>query len=267
MKKKGKLALGILQFGLVVGFAGAVYATTQNSLQPVTVYKLTQDVPLNSKIGLSDFKKTTIPKDAFDEEMVTDPTELVDLHASTNLFADQYAVEDMFVEVDKVDPFEINDLTGLRKISVPASYVDSMGGNLKYGDKVDLVFIGEGENKDGSAYNYARTFIQGALVYSVTTDDGYRFLDHSERAEGQVVAAKDEEVASNEEAVIEPGDLAQVTLAVTPAQAEEISARLSSGKIQLVGRFDESKDAESAGFVIGEYEAQFTGQGLPETNK
>ena len=269
MKKKGKIALLILQLGLVALFSFAFLWVTKNSLQPVTVYRLAQDIPLNSKIGLSDFKKTTIPADAYTEDMITDPAEYIDLHASTTLFSNQYAIEDMFVEGDKVDPFEINDLTGLRKVSIPATYVDTMGGNVKYGDKVDLVYVGSGENKGedkAGEFTYAKTFIQGALVYSVTTDDGYRFIDHSDRAEGQLSTQEQADIEAGMESV-EPGDIAQVTLAVTPAQAEEIATRLQTGKIQIVGRFEESKDADSAGFVIGEYESLYTGQGLAETNK
>lgn len=265
MKKKTKIALTILQFALVIGFAFAFLWHTNNSLDPVTVYRIAQDIPLNSKIGLSDFKRTTIPSDAYSDDMITDPTEYVDLHASTNLFANQFAIDAMFVESDNVDPFEINDLTNLRKVSIPATYVDALGGNVAYGDRVDLVYVGNGETKEGTEYTYSKTFLQGALVHAVTTEDGYRFIDHSDRAEGQPTVRS--ENASDEVDTIEPGNLAQITLAVTPAQAEEIATRLNTGTIQIIGRFNESKDSESAGYVIGEYEATYSGQGLAESNK
>lgn len=262
MKKSGKIALTVLQFGAVIAFAGGFYISTQRTMQPVTVYQLTQDIPMNSKIGASDFKRVEIPRDAVTDNMLTDIEEVVDKHASTRLFAKQYATESMFVTQDEVDPFEIADLSKMRKITIPASYVDAVGGNLKYGDSVDLVFTNEGETKDGDVYTYSQTFMQDVLVYSVTTDDGFRYVDRTDRSKGAVTSTSESEEASPEDT----GDLAQITLAVTPSQAEEIATRMEKGIIKVVGRFNESTNVDPAGFIIGEYEKVFSGNQLGETN-
>lgn len=262
MKKSGKIALTVLQFGAVIAFAGGFYISTQRTMQPVTVYQLTQDIPMNSKIGASDFKRVEIPRDAVTDSMLTDLDEVVDKHASTRLFANQYATENMFVTQDEVDPFEIADLSKMRKITIPASYVDAIGGNLKYGDSVDLVFTDEGETKDGDVYTYSQTFMQDVLVHSVTTDDGFRYVDRTDRSKGAVASTSENEEVSPEDT----GDLAQITLAVTPAQAEEIATRMESGIIKVVGRFNESTNVDPAGFIIGEYEKVFSGNQLGETN-
>jgi len=263
MKKSSKIALTVIQFALVILFAGGFYYVTQNAMQPVGVYKLSQDIPMNSKIGPTDFKRVEVPKDAVTPDMVTNIDELVDLHASTRLFADQYATKDMFVEQEELDPFEVVDLSKMRKLTIPASYVDAIGGNIKYGDSIDLVYVDEGETSEGEVYTYSRIFMQDVLVYSVTTDDGFKYHDRTDRTKGAVSSS-----AEGEETTIEDtGDLAQITLAVTPDQAEEIATRMKKGTIKVVGRFNESTNQEPAGFIIGEYEKVFTGNQLAETNE
>lgn len=263
MKKSGKIALTVLQFGVVAAMAGGFWWNTQSAMQPTVVYKLAQDVPLNSKIGPTDFVKVEIPKDAVTKSMIQNPEEYIDLHASSKLFADQYATKDMFVTQDDVDPFEIEDLSKLRKATLPATYVDAVGGHVKYGDRVDLVYVDEGEAGEGGTFTYSNIFMQDVLVYSVTTEDGFRYEDRTERVKGSAVASsEDEEVASED-----TGNLSQITLAVTPAQAEELAARVETGTVKIVGRFKESKNQDPAGFIIGDYEKVFTGNQLGETNE
>lgn len=262
MKKSGKIALSVLQFGVVIAFAGGFYVTTQNAMQPVGVYQLTQDIPMNSKIGPTDFKRIEIPRDAVTNNMITDVEEVIDLHASTRLFSEQYATEDMFVPQDEVDPFEVTDLSKMRKITIPATYVDAVGGNLKYGDTIDLVYVDEGETSEGEAYMYSKIFMQDVLIYSVTTDDGFRYQDRTDRSKGAVQSNDEGDTVVAEDT----GDLAQITLAVSPGQAEEIATRMEKGAIKVVGRFKESTNQDPAGFIIGEYEKVFTGSQLAETN-
>ena len=52
----------------------------------------------------------------------------------------------------------------------------------------------------------------------------------------------------------------------TPSK-EEIISRLNSGVIQIAGRFDESTDQDTTGYVIGEFTKVLTGPGLAETNE
>lgn len=264
MKKGKRYALIVLQFLVVVGFVGWSWFTREQALEPVTVYRLTQEIPMNSRVGLSDFQAVEVPGQAYTGDMITNPEEVADLHASTRLLAGQYAVKEMFVEAEDIDPFETVDLSKMRQITIPANYVDALGGNIARGDRIDLVYVGTGSVDGGDDYTYSRTFAQNVLVYAVTTDSGYRFQNHSDRLEGQTVAITDGD-ATLEEGV-NHGDIAHVTLAVSPLLSEEIATRLDTGSIQIVGRFSESEDVDSAGFVIGEYETKFSGQGNPESN-
>lgn len=265
MKKGKRIAMIILWLVAACGFAVWSWVAREQALEPVTVYRLTQEIPLNSKIGVSDFQAVEVPGQAVTDDMVTDINDVVDLHASTRLLPGQYAIESMFVKSEDVDPFETIDLSGMRQVTIPADYTDALGGDVSRGDKVDLIYIGDGQTKDGEDYTYSRTFAQNVLVYSVTTDSGYRYQAHTDRLEGQPVAQTEEDIQL--EAEVSVGDVGQITLAVDTQQAEEIATRLETGRIQIVGRFDESKDTDTAGFVIGDFERQFSGQGNPETNK
>ncbi|WP_242299219.1 RcpC/CpaB family pilus assembly protein, partial [Bacillus cereus group sp. BfR-BA-01382] len=154
------------------------------------------------------------------------------------------------------------------KISLPITYIDGLGGNVKRGDKVDLVFVGEGEKAgegSGKGFKYSKAFLQDILVYNVTTDDGFRYTDRSEGVKGD--EAGDMQDGKDIQSGGEGGKLSTVTLAVTLDQAEQISARLKSGNIRIVGRFDDSQNYDTAGFIVGEYDKVFSGEGLAESNK
>lgn len=264
MKKGKRIALTILWLVVVIGFTAWSWIAREQALEPVTVYRITQEIPLNSRVGMSDFQAVEVPGQAVSSDMIRNPEEVVDLHASTRLLPGQYAIDGMFVEADEVDPFETADLTQMRQITIPASYVDALGGNIARGDVIDLVYVGTGRTDDGGEYTYSRTFAQNVLVYAVTTDSGYRFQNHSDRLEGQPVSQDERDIALEDG--VSFGDIGQVTLAVSPSLAEEIAARTETGAIQLVGRFSESEDADTAGYIVGEFERQFTGQGNPETS-
>lgn len=253
---------------LTIGFGVFSWHMREQALDPVTVYKIAQEIPLNSKIGITDFQAIEIPGDAVTGDMVTDPNEIVksELNASTRLLPGQYAVKGMFVKADDVDPFAVADLTNMRKVTVPVGYINGIGGNIRKGDKVDLVYIGDGSSVDDEDdYTYSRTFAQSVLVYAVTTNNGYRFEDHSDRLEGSQMTFEEDEMEYEDG--ISAGDIAQVTLAVEPALAEEISTRLSTGEIKLIGRFDETEDSDTTGYVIGKFQRKFSGQGNPETSE
>lgn len=267
MKKNKRIAMVILWLGLTIGFTIFSWKAREQALEPVTVYRIAQEIPLNSKIGATDFQAVEVPGDAVTDNMVKDPEAIVNegLHASTRLLTGQYAVNEMFVPVEDVDPFEVVDLTEMRQVTVPVDYVDALGGNIKKGDRIDLVYVGEeGGNAGSDGYTYSRTFAQNVLIYAVTTDSGYRFQDHSDRLEGTPMATSEQDMALEEG--VDVGDIAQVTLAVSPQLAEEITTRLTTGEVKLLGRFNQSEDSDTTGYVIGEFERRFSGQANPETN-
>lgn len=264
MKSK-KIAMLIAQIGLVIAFTGGFYIFTQKQVEPTTVVTFSRDVPVNTKITDDDLEEKKIPAQAVTGDFVLDKTKVIGKYVNTKAFQGEYAVNKNFIDKTQVDPFESIDLTKLRKISMPISYVDGLGGNVKKGDNVDLVFVDTGKKKAENGekeFTYAKTFLQDILVYNVTTDDGYKYSDKSEGGKNAgSTDGKDLATAG------EGGKMATITLAVSPEQAEQITARMKAGSIRLVGRFADSQNVDTSGYVIGEYDKIFSGEGLAETNK
>lgn len=267
MKTK-QVAITIAQMGAVILFAGGFYYFTQKQMEPTTVWQFNRDIPANTQVTEGDLVKTTIPAQAVTKGFALEAKDIVGKYNNTKLVAGEYALKKKLVDKKNIDPFESMDLTKYRKVSLPINYIDGLGGNVKRGDKVDLVFVGEGEKAGAGStkgFKYSKAFLQDILVYNVTTDDGFRYTDRSEGVKGD--EAGDMQDGKDIQTGGEGGKLSTVTLAVTLDQAEQISARLKSGSIRVVGRFDDSQNYDTAGFIVGEYDKVFSGEGLAESNK
>lgn len=257
MKTK-KLATTLVQVGLLIVFAGGFVVLQKTQVAPKEVYTFSRDIPVNTVVQEGDIKKIYIPNDGVQSNFVTNKDEIIGKAVTTKVFAGQYIVNQQLINPDEADPFEKIDLSNLRKITVPVEASTAVGGNIKRGDRVDVQFIGEAEPKsedNTDKVTYTRTFLQDILVYNVIDDGGKKYIDQTEGTT-QVVDENGE--------VVEGGELAVVTLAVTPEQADEIATRMSAGKINLIGRFDESTQGASNGFTIGDYSKTPVSNSTPE---
>lgn len=256
--KKLKLTSVLIQGGLLVAFAGGFYFFTQTQVKPTQVYTYTRDIQANTVIQKQDLAKKYIPSDAVTPDMVTNESEAVGKAVETKVYPGEYAIKPKLIESKKTDLLTQMDLSNYRKISIEVEMKDAVGGNLKKGDTVDLAFVGQGQTKSGdSEFTYAKTFLQDILVYNVVDDTGKKYIDQTENT--ALTNNNGEEVAS--------GTLSIVTLAVTGEQAEQIQARLEKGKIKILGRFEESIDNTTSGYVLGEYSPVVSQTGNPESKK
>lgn len=260
MKKKRVLILAAkIIITLIAAFT--IFNANQKQLQPVTVYtfnKTMEDksIPLKGK----DIKATTIPKSALTPEHIQDKDEIIGKHIDRKVTKGHYVYKDLLVEEEKVDIFDTMDLSKHRKISLPISYEEGFAGNMRRGERIDLAYIGAGETEEGGEFRYSKVFLQNIPIWSLSTEGGLAFKDKSMRT-------TDEEVFDNETLDDDNGELAIITLAVTLDQYEEIKAREEAGKISFVGRFDESENYETMGYVLGDYEKVFSGKGNAETGR
>lgn len=261
MVKNKKFIMLILQLGLMGTFVLGAYHFTQRELTPTDVYVFAKKMNKNAELELSDFKKVQVPSKAVTKEFLTskdlEKIREGNMVVTTNVEVGQYAYKNQIGESNKVDPFEKIDLSKYRKISIPVSYETAMGGDIKRGDRVDLAYIGEAPvtNKEIQGEGkYSNVFMQNVLVYSATTKDGFEFVGHSQIKKSQISTGTDDETNSADEAVnsvdYEEG-IAIVTIAVPIDKAEEILARSKMGEIRIVGRFEESKDTNAPGYLIG----------------
>ena len=258
MVKNKKFIMLILQLGLMGMFIVGTYHFTQKELTPTDVYVFTKKINKNAELEASDFRKVQVPSKAIGKGFLTekDFKEIQEgnMVATTNVEAGQYAYKSQIGSSNKVDPFEKLDLSKYRKISIPVSYETAVSGEVKRGDRVDLAYISEIEDKGVATPRvgtYSTIFMQNVLVYSVTTKDGFEFVGHAQVKKSQLTStdeASSEEVSNSADY---EESIAIVTLAVPITDIEEITARVSTGEIQIVGRFDESVDSDAPGYYIG----------------
>lgn len=259
MVKNKKFIMLILQLGLMGMFVVGTYHFTQKELTPTDVYVFTKKMNKNAELEASDFRRVQIPNKAVGRDFLTEKEfeeiKNGNMVITTNVEAGQYAYKSQIGPSNKVDPFEKLDLSKYRKISIPVSYETAVSGEIKRGDKIDLAYIskiedsGTGISEEGT---YSTIFMQGVLVHSVTTKDGFEFVGHAQVKKSQLTGTSEDstsEDASNSADYEE--SIAMVTLAVPITDVEEITARLSTGEIQIVGRYDESIDSDAPGYYIG----------------
>ena len=288
MKKK-RLIMLFLQLALVVGFSASFYTYVQKEVEPTKVLVYGKDLAIgeHAKVSLKEIPAKAVQKNMytyaeaykeFPKELDKDGKAIAPKQEDVLKFVeekfmgklvaqDEFVYEGQLVEKGAIDPFETMDLTKYRKVSLPISYVEGFGGDVKRGDKVDLIFTGQGKkSEEGSTteenFQYSKTFLQDVLVYNVTTDTGYRFDDHSQKLEGEIEEGGEEIATSGS-----TEELSVITLAVTLDQAEEISARKSIGTISFASRFEDNDSYETLGFVIGDYEKIFSAPANAETGR
>lgn len=261
MKKKKYLSLAILGV-CTLAFGGSLVMYISKTMQPTTVYMYTTDVrEINSPANINQFMQVQIPVSAVTEDFLTSLEGIENLAFTTRVSKGQYAYKSQLATAENLDVFDSMDLSKMRRVSLPINYVEGLAGNIKRGDKIDLIFSGTGSkidenggNSNGS-YAYGKTVLQDIYVESVNTGDGYKFIDKSK-------------VTSNHAGADQAsGDIGVITLAVSLEQAEEIKARQKVGTLSVVGRFDGSISYETLGYVVGDYSKVFSGAANAETGK
>lgn len=263
MKKKRLLVL-ILQALLVISFSVAFYLYIQKEVEPQKVYIFAKDKEVNTIITKSDIKEITVPASAITKDFSQNPADIVGKYIQVPVLADTYVYKKQLVTKENVNPFDSIDLTEYRKISLPGSVFGTNGGDLKAGDKIDLMFNGTGtymmEDGNESTFSYTKTFLQNVYVYNVYDELGKEYKANAESS-----YEKGEEISTD--SASSGGEPSIVVLAVPLKFAEEIKARSSAGSITMIGRFPTSENIENAeGYVIGEFGKIITHNANAETS-
>lgn len=263
MKKK-KLLILVIQTVLIVMSVFLLLAYTNNQIKATDVYVYNGDISdVTVPVTAEDVKKVSIPAKAITKDFALKVDDIVGKHVDSKVKAGQYVYKSQLIDYENVDVFEVIDLSKYRKISLPITLVDGFSGNMRRGDKVDLVYTGEGtktneETKKEEVFKYSKVFLQDIIVYSVNTSDGYKYVDVSSMSQSENLSG--DKISSDKKQKIET-----ITLVVTLEQAEEIEARNNAGAIRFLGRFDDSKSYDTLGYVLGDYQKVFSGKGFAET--
>lgn len=260
MKKKKLLSLGILTLATLV-FGGSLVFYVSESMSLVPVYMYNQNIKqINTMASPEHFTIVEIPKIAVTSDFITSIEGIEDLAYNTRVYQGNYAYSSQLSKVEHLDPFDSMDLSKMRRVSLPVDYATALAGNIKRGDRIDLIFSDSGQYADpetgiSSNFTYAKSTFQNILVESVSTSNGYIFVDHSTTTADK---ASQEQMS---------GDIGIITLALTLEEAEELKARQGKGTLSVIGRFDGSKDYETLGYVIGDYSKIFSGSANAETGR
>lgn len=255
MKKSKKIIKILAQCTCVVAFAGCFYAYTQSEIKPTDVYEFSRDVPANTILTDGDLVRKSIPKDGVTNQMVTNKNDIVGKAISNKAYSGQYVIKNQLVDAKEIDVFSKMDLSNYRKIALSITGENAIGGNIQKGDTVDLAFVGTGTSNKGD-FTYSKIFMKKVLVYNVLDDSGNKYIDTTD---GNKTTEKDKDGNT-----VQNGNVAIVTLAVTPQQAEEIETRLAKGKVKMIGRFSDSNNGSSQGYTIGDYSKVITSKESPE---
>lgn len=236
------------------------------SLQPVTVYGYAADLEEGTKITKRDLLTIPVSQMTLNANMITEDrvNDVVGKYAKISVVKDSIAYSTQLSETSGVDKFASLDLSNSRVISLPASYMTAAQGDFERGDTVELIYTAQASAENDSdetfAFTYSKIFMQGLTVYEVNTGNGYKFIPHVHMKDSDLVTLADGTQTSTNY-----GELASVSLIVTPEQAEQIYTRKATGTIEIVKRFDESETHETLGFVIGNYGKIFAGNASTET--
>lgn len=271
MKNKKLLLTLVFQILIVGALASLIYGYVQSQIKPTVVYQYKSLTKMNTVIDETTFKENfetkIISARDFTPNMVTKPDEIMGMAINYTAYPNQTVYKEFFIPAQNMDIFKTMDTSSYRKVAVAVDYSTSFGGNLKPGEKVDLLYVGKGSKQDTdgreSTFVYSKVFMSDIYVYKVLTGNGYRYNDHSHLAEGE--APNQQDVVYLDGSNLYSGDVGLVVLLLTPEQSEEFAVRANSGKIQILGRFEDSETPQTVGFVAGEYEKLFLGYGNAET--
>lgn len=258
MKKKQIIIL-LMQIVLVAITMFLMLNYVNNRVKPVEVYVYTSDFEdSENAITSADVQLVSVPADAVSEGFALDIEDIVGKYVDGKVYRGQYVYEQQLVTKENRDVFDGMDLSRLRKISLPITYQEAFAGEIKRGDTIDLLYVGkgtspaEGNGSYGQEFTYSKVFMSDVLVYSVSSENGFKYVPHG-----------DATVSTEPQEIVELGI---VTLAVTLDQAEQIQARLSTGDVKFIGRFPESENYNTLGYVLGEYGKVFSGKVYAETD-
>lgn len=234
MKKK-RIIVMVIQLVVIIAFAISLITYTNNKIDDVIVFKYTNNVNANMLITENDVRSARIPRGAVTTNMNFDSKDdIVGMYTTTNVYKGTIVYSSHLINEDTTDPFASINLSNYRKYSIPVSFERTFGGNVAEGDTIDLIFIGDIDIGHSSVGNtrYSKTFLEDVLIKSVSTRDGFKFIDRSGFTEDEAMTSSDEEIS----ATTNSSDIGILTLLVTPDQAEEIAVRRMVGDVELVGR-------------------------------
>lgn len=248
-KKTTQLAtILMLNILLILGAILAINQYIKTSIDEVTVYKFSTSLPPDTKINEGDVVAVKVASKMVANNTVRDKSTVVGKYTSESVYEGELVDTRKIVGEGQVNPLEAlpaNEAALMRKISLPVDLISTWGGSLGKGDRVDLSYTGKTE--DGATYT--KIFMQNVLVYDVLSSAGESYIKPEDRPPIVIDQSNPESAELAQAEIARRSDLVMAILAVTPEQYEEIRNRLATGTVNLVGRFDVTKNYATDGYA------------------
>ncbi len=261
MRKKRIIVL-IAELLFIILIIGGVFLASRSIVKETDVYVFARDIPCGTVISYSDITTDKIPQGAINDNFVFKKDSIVGKMAGVNIKKGDYVLASYLIENTET-AYTYEDLAKLRKVSFSVSLEDGLAGCVGKGDIVDLVYTGRQQNMStGQEFTYSNTFLEGVYVWGVHTSDGHAYspTDPGYNDESSFAGKETTSIDTSGDY----GELAMITVMVTPSQAAEIEARKSTGTISLLGRFSNAENTPNTGFVINNYTGVYVGNEDPE---
>lgn len=244
--KLKRIIIIVIELLLVVGVMAAMWFITSKTVSATNVLVYSHDMNIGTVISKDDLQVVQIPAKAVTSNFPTNTKDVLGKVITFDAKKGDYVSLSQLTTTEE-ESLTLDDVAVLRTKSFPVQMSTALAGNIKKGDKIDLTYIGRVDNGYGNESVYAKTFMTNVRVWAVSTQDGYAYTPRdSEFWNETSFAGEGSEAAGGSDR----GELSIVTVMCTPAQVEEISARLVSGTIQISGHFSVSDDVQTQGYTI-----------------
>lgn len=254
-------AILVINVGLVVAAFLAIDQYIEKSIDEEVVYTYARSIPPDTQISESDLKAIKVSRKAITDHVVTDPAEVVGKFTGAKIDEGELVDKRKVVEEGQINPLtELpeEDAKKMRKISISIDLLSTWGGALGKGDRVDLIFTGKTAGDSMEDVTYSKIFMQNVLVYDVLSSSGSSYIKPEDRPPIVIDDTNPESAEAAQAELERRSDVQMAILAVTPKQYEEIRLRMELGKVELVGRFEDSTNVKTKGYVSEKIKGQVT---------
>lgn len=265
MKRK-RILIVLLELVLLIVVVGGVYFFTQSQIEPTQVFVFSTPMEAGQVISKSNLSVTKIPAKAVNNSFLRTQESVIGKVVTADITPGQYVVRDLVTDKEKLNPLVTMDLSRMRKISFQVEMEATLGGAVKRGDVVDLVYVGVETNQEtGGNFTYARIFMQDVVVWSAKTEEGEDYVPRSAIPDNEIGFAIVPGTNTSGASGGSDGKLSILTVVATGPQAEEIAVRAARGQIQILGRFSGADSASTTGYTMNRFTDIFSGTTHPES--
>ncbi|HDS30823.1 MAG TPA: Flp pilus assembly protein CpaB [Firmicutes bacterium] len=224
------LAFGLIAVVLVYVYIQQVQDKPASVMQMQRVVRTTAQIPKGTTIARHMVEEIEMNADAVTGDMVTELDEVLGKVTTVNVYENSFLMQQMFKEETMIEQLSRNLQEGQRAVTVGVTEVSGLGGNLKVGDRVDVLVTILNNEEVGVSSTF--TVLRDVGVMAVGQDIGFEGKD------GEFTAPQSK----------------SVTLRITPSQAEMLALASEIGSIRLSLRHpDEVYSPLTAGTALTEF--------------